>query len=32
MLSEKLTTKFPAITPGSMVKIARLDEAFLEVF
>ena len=32
-LSEKLRAKFPAITPGcSMVKFARLDNAFLEVF
>jgi len=32
-LSEKLTAKFPATTPGcSIVKIARLDDAFLEVF
>ena len=32
-LSEKLRAKFPATTPGySMVKIARLDNAFLEVF
>ena len=32
-LSEKLRAKFPATTPGcSMVKIARLDDAFLEVF
>jgi len=32
-LSEKLGAKFPATTPGcSIVKIARLDEAFLEVF
>ena len=32
-LSEKLGAKFPATTPGySMVKIARLDDAFLEVF
>ena len=32
-LSEKLIAKFPATTPGcSMVKIARLDDAFLEVF
>ena len=31
-LSEKLRKKVPAITRGySMVKIARLDEAFLEV-
>ena len=31
--SEKLRVKFPATTPGcSMVKIARLDDAFLEVF
>ena len=31
-LSEKLRPKFPATTPGySMVKIARLDDAFLEV-
>ena len=30
-LSEKLRTKFPATTLGySMVKIARLDDAFLE--
>ena len=32
-LSEKLTVKFPATTPGcSTVKIARLNDAFLEVF
>ena len=32
-LSEKLRAKFPATTPGfSMVKIALLDDAFLEVF
>ena len=32
-LSEKLRAKFPATTPGcSMVKIARLDDASLEVF
>ena len=32
-LSEKLRAKFPAITPGcSMLKFARLDDAFLEVF
>ena len=32
-LSEKLGAKFPATTPGcSMLKIARLDDAFLEVF
>ena len=32
-LSEKLRPKFPATTPGcSMVKIARLDDAFLEIF
>ena len=32
-LSEKLRPKFPATTLGcSMVKIARLDDAFLEVF
>ena len=32
-LSEKLRAKFPATTPGcSMVKISRLDDAFLEVF
>ena len=32
-LSEKLRAKFPATSPGcSMVKIARLDGAFLEVF
>ena len=31
-LSEKLGAKFPATTPGcSMLKIARLDDAFLEV-
>ena len=31
--SEKLRAKFPATTRGySMVKIARLDDAFLEVF
>ena len=33
MLSEKLGPKFPAYTPGcSMLKIACLDDAFLEVF
>ena len=33
MLSEKLGAKFPATTPGcSIVKTARLDDAFLEVF
>ena len=33
MLSEKLGAKFPATTLGcSIVKIARLDDAFLEVF
>ena len=33
LLTEKLRTKFPATTRGySMVKIARLDEAFLKVF
>ena len=32
-LSEKLGAKFLATTPGcSMLKIARLDDAFLEVF
>ena len=32
-LSEKLGAKFPATTPGySMVKIGRLEDAFLEVF
>ena len=32
-LSEKLKAKFPATTGGrSMVKIARLNDAFLEVF
>ena len=32
-LSEKLRAKFPATTPGcSMLKIARVDYAFLEVF
>ena len=32
-LSGKLRAKFPATTPGcSMVKIGRLDDAFLEVF
>ena len=32
-LSEKLKAKFPASTNGcSMLKIARLDDAFLEVF
>ena len=32
-LIEKLRAKFPAITPGCfMLKIARLDDAFLEVF
>ena len=32
-LSEKLGAKFPATTPGcSMIKIARCDDAFLEVF
>ena len=32
-LSEKLRAKFPATPPSfSMVKIARLDDAFLEVF
>ena len=31
--SEKLRPKFTATTPGcSMVKVARLDDAFLEVF
>ena len=31
--SEKLTPEFAATTPGcSLVKIARLDDAFLEVF
>ena len=32
-LSEKLRLKFLATTPGSsMVKLARLDDAFLELF
>jgi len=32
-LSEKFRAKFPAITPGcSIVKKARLDDAFLKVF
>ena len=32
-LTEELREKFPATTPGySMVKIAGLDEVFLEVF
>ena len=32
-LSEKLRAKFPATTPGCfMLKIARLDDAFSEVF
>jgi len=32
-LSEKLGAKFPTTTPGcSIVKIARLNDAFLEVF
>ena len=32
-VSEKLTAKLPATTPGcSMVKIVRLDDAFLKVF
>ena len=32
-LSEKLRAKFPATTPGcSMVKIARLNDAFLKSF
>jgi len=32
-LSEKLRAKFPASSPGcSIVKIARLDDAFLDVF
>jgi len=32
-LREKLGAKFPATTPGcSIVQIARLDDAFLEVF
>jgi len=32
-LREKLGAKFPDTTPGcSIVKIARLDDAFLEVF
>jgi len=32
-LSEKLTAKFPFATPGcSIVKIARLDDASLEIF
>ena len=31
--SKKLRPKFPATTPGcSMVKVARLDDALLEVF
>ena len=31
--SEKLRAKFPATTAGcSMIKIARLDDAFLEDF
>ena len=33
MLSEKLRAKFPATTPGCpMLKIACLDDAFLEIF
>ena len=32
-MSEKLGAKFPATTPGcSMLKIARLDDAFSGVF
>ena len=32
-LREKLRAKFPATTPGCcMLKFARLDDAFLEVF
>ena len=32
-LSEKLRAKFPVTTPGcSVLKIARLNDAFLEVF
>ena len=32
-VEQKLRPKFPATTPGSsMVKIAHLDDAFLEVF
>ena len=32
-LSEKVGVKFPATTPGcSMLKVARLNDAFLEVF
>ena len=32
-VSEKLRAEFPATTPGcSMLKIARLDDAFLVVF
>ena len=32
-LSEKLRAKFPATTPGySIVRIVRLDDAFLEFF
>ena len=32
-LSEKLRAKFPASTPGcSMLKFARLEDAFCEVF
>ena len=32
-LSEKLGAKFPATTPGfSMLKIARLNDSFSEVF
>ena len=32
-LSEKLRAKFPTTTPGSsMLKIARLDDAFSKVF
>ena len=30
---EKLRAKFPVTTPGySIVKIARLDDAFLDIF
>ena len=33
MWSEKLRPKFAATTPGcSMIKVARLDDALLEVF
>ena len=32
-MSEKFRAKFPATRPGcSMIKIGRLDDAFLEVF